>query len=273
MGEVTGISWTDHTFSPWWGCVKVSPACTNCYAELWADRFPRTAGLWGAESPRRVSSDKVWRDPLKWNKKAEADGVRRRVFCASMSDVFENRRDLDEPRARLFTLIEATPSLDWLLLTKRPECVDKLAPSLWLPGIRTGSGGAWPANVWLGTTVESQEWAEKRIPALLSSPARVHFLSAEPLLGPLDLRKWISRPRGSLIPGIDWVIVGGESGPHAREMKAEWAADVRHQCSWADIPFFYKQGWGNRPDKEPLINGVLYREVPVTLIQRSEVRE
>lgn len=235
MSEFTGIEWTDHTFNPWWGCAKVSEACIFCYAEEWAGRFPKTQGLWGADAGRKIASEKVWGDPIRWNRAAEKAGARRRVFCASMADVFEARDDLDEHRSRLFGLIRETPSLDWLLLTKRPEQIrPRTPPSWWLRG--------FPANVWMGATVESQEQAEKRIPHLIGIPARVRFLSCEPLLGPVVLadacNDWLNDE-----PGIDWVIVGGESGSTSRPMHIEWARSLRDQCDGALVPFFFKQ-WG-----------------------------
>jgi protein gp37 len=152
MGKNSHIEWTHHTFNPWWGCAKVSPACQHCYAEAWAKRVG--ARVWGAKAPRRFFGNDHWNEPLKWNSEAKKNRIRYRVFCASMADVFEDRIDLDLWRARLWDLIDATPYLDWLLLTKRPESVEKL--SRW--------GAVWPANVWLGTTVENQECAEKRLP-------------------------------------------------------------------------------------------------------------
>jgi protein gp37 len=148
-----------------------------------------------------------------------------------MADVFEARGDLTAARERLWRLIDSTPSLDWLPLTKRPEHAAGLVP--W-------EGKSWPPNVWLGATVESQEWATMRIPLLLSLPARVHFLSCEPLLGALDLREWLpSGPHSR----IDWVIAGGESGPRARPLAAEWLRALRDQCLSAGVPFHFKQ-WG-----------------------------
>ena len=228
MGEHSGISWTDATFNPWWGCTKVSPACKNCYADTWARRTG--ASLWGDAAPRRFFGDKHWAEPLRWNAAAEKAGVRRRVFCASMADVFEARGELDPHRERLWRLIEATPHLDWLLLTKRPENIAKML------------GTATP-NVWLGTTVENEEMAEKRVPALLSNPATVHFLSCEPLLGPLDLRPWLVSDTH-----VSWVLVGGESGGGARPMQPAWALDIRDQCMAAEVPFHFKQ-WGEHDER------------------------
>lgn len=231
MGKNSQIEWTHHTFNPWWGCRKVSPACLHCYAEQWAKRVGQS--VWGAVASRRFLGDAYWKEPLKWNKEAVAEGTRRRVFCASMADVFENRADLKASRERLWTLIEATPCLDWLLLTKRPENVEAMVP--W-------SNGAWPLNVWLGTTVETQEYAEKRLPFLLKHSATVRFLSCEPLLGPLDLAKWFSKE--GYCP-IDWVIAGGESGGHgSRPMYPKWAKSLLHQCQAAKVPFHFKQ-WGD----------------------------
>jgi len=229
MAKNSHIEWTNHTFNPWWGCHKVSSACDNCYAEAWAKRVGQT--LWGLEAPRRFFGDSHWREPIKWDQEAKASGKRARVFCASMADVFEHRTDLQQSRTRLWTLIEQTPNLDWLLLTKRPQHILSLTP--W--------GDDWPANVWIGTSTENQKIAELRLPHLLSVPAAVRFLSCEPLLGPLDLRSWFNRR--SYNP-IDWVIVGGESGAHSRPMHPDWAVGLLHQCLRAQVPFHFKQ-WGH----------------------------
>ena len=239
MGRNSHIEWTHHTFNPWWGCKKVSPACDHCYAELWAKRMGHR--LWGIDSPRRFFSDSHWREPLKWNEEAQRSGVRQRVFCASMADVFESRRDLNEQRGRLWQLIDRTPNLDWLLLTKRPQNIGRIAP--W--------GSNWPTNVWLGTSVESQLLAEKRLPFLLKHPAAVRFLSCEPLLGPLDLRGWFRRE--GLYP-INWIIVGGESGAASRPMHPDWVTGLLHHCQHFDVPFHFKQ-WGQWVPAE-LVEGI-----------------
>ena len=194
MGKNSSIEWTDHTFNPWWGCEKVSPACTHCYAEAWARRVG--ADLWGSEAPRRFFSDDHWRQPIRWNLEAQAKKRRARVFCASMADVFEQRDDVECERRRLWGLIEETPWLNWLLLTKRAVSIERSVP--WR--------SAWPDNVWIGTTVENQRQATKRVPALLSLNAKVRFLSCEPLLGPIDLSRY------DVVGHLDWVIAGGESG-------------------------------------------------------------
>lgn len=230
MSTKTGIQWTDHTFNPWWGCQKVSPGCTNCYAETLSVRFGKD--IWGppAHSTRRTFGDKHWSDPVKWNVAAEREGRRHRVFCASMADVFEDHPDVKGERERLWELIESTPWLHWQILTKRPENVAGMVPQRWRGGL----------PFWLGASVEDQQRADERIPRLLSLPARIHFLSAEPLIGPVDLAAWWLAPT---FPGprVDWVIVGGESGPGARPMHLGWARSLVRQCGDAGTAAFVKQ--------------------------------
>lgn len=254
MGENSKIEWTHHTFNPWRGCVKVSAGCTHCYAEKQALRNPAVLGIWGADGTRVVASESMWKEPLRWNREAAEAGERRRVFCASMADVFEDRPDLHAPRARLFRLIDATPHLDWLLLTKRPENMRIRA----IEAARLAFDGgptwkdAWPANVWAGTSVENQEAADRRIPHLLEVPAAVRFLSCEPLLGAVDILPYVAahdpgdESYYALPPSarpLHWVIVGGESGPGARPMHPDWARGLRDQCQTAHVPHFFKQ-WG-----------------------------
>lgn len=229
MAKNSHIEWTHHTFNPWWGCKKVSPACDNCYAEVWAKRVGQD--LWGSTADRRFFSDAHWREPIKWNEEAGLNGTRARVFCASMADVFERRAILNKERARLWDIIKHTPNLDWLLLTKRPQNLLYMTP--WVKN--------WPHNVWVGTSVENQRLAEIRLPHLLAVPAAVRFLSCEPLLGPLDLRSWFNRKK--FYP-IDWVIAGGESGPNSRPMHPDWATSLLGQCQNAKVAFHFKQ-WGH----------------------------
>ena len=241
MGESTAISWTDHTFNPWWGCERVSPGCQNCYAEAFAKRTGNA--VWGKNADRRRFGDKHWSEPLKWNRQADAEGRQHRVFCASMADVFEDRDDHKPDRERLFDLIEATPHLTWQLLTKRPQNVTRLTEDRWL---------IWPENVWIGTTVEDQTRAEERIPTLLRLPAAVRFLSCEPLLGRVSFRdEWVARTRRGwdfLQNGrIDWVICGGESGPRHRPIDLANARSLQDQCEAFRIPFFFKQVGGRTP--------------------------
>lgn len=231
MGENSDIQWTDHTFNPWEGCQRVSPGCENCYAEARNARFhPRADGgpsHWGPSAQRLMRSPAYWKQPEKWNREAKRDGVRRRVFCASLADVFEDRPELVDTRARLFQLIEECDGLDWLLLTKRPQNMLRLA-SVW--------GDEWPSNVWAGTTVEDQRRADERIRELASVPAVVRFLSCEPLIEAVDLAR----------PDVDWVIVGGESGRGARPFHVEWAADIVKSCRAVGAAPFVKQ-MGARP--------------------------
>jgi len=225
MVENTSIEWCDHTFNPWEGCVRVSPGCDHCYAETRARRFGN-GSLW--EGERRRTSPSYWQQPRKWNRRAADAGVRETVFCASLADSFDNGAPAFA-REDLFELQRETPSLDWLMLTKRPENIKRMRPKDWGDGYR---------NVALGVSVENQEEADRRIPLLLANPAAMHFLSIEPLLGPVDLSRWLGT-----ICRIKWVIVGGESGPGARPMNPEWVRALRDQCVAAGVAFFFKQ-WG-----------------------------
>lgn len=247
MGKDTSIEWTHHTFNPWWGCVRVSAACDHCYAETWAKRLG--ADVWGPKAERRFFGDSHWKEPLKWNADAVAQGVRKRVFCASMADVFENRADLIPHRLRLLDLIARTPQLDWLLLTKRIHLVKKQLPK----------GYVFPSNVWLGTTVENQAEADKRVRHLLdfATPA-VRFLSCEPLLGPLDLRRFLTRNQAGV--RVDWVIAGGESGHGSRPMEPQWPDELRKQCTSARVAFHFKQ-WGHWAPVELAMDALTKRTV------------
>ncbi|MFK4794910.1 phage Gp37/Gp68 family protein [Sphingobium sp. ZW T5_29] len=272
MAENTKIEWTDHTFNPWIGCTKVGPGCDNCYA---ADLSKARLGVpWGAGEPRRHTAASTWKQPRAWNNRAAKLGIRYRVFCASLADVFDNEVPA-EWRAELFQLIRETPHLDWLLVTKRIGNAEKMARA----------AGCFPSNVWLGATIVNQAEAERDIPKLLAVQGpRFRFLSMEPLLGPVDLTMlslsgdaemdalrpltWASQVEewrdtsdtwqadfedwfghhpdnvSGLIHGaLDWVIVGGESGPHARPMHPDWARSLRKQCEEAGVPFLFKQ-WG-----------------------------
>lgn len=227
MAENSKIEWTTHTFNPWIGCTKVSPGCDFCYAEARMDHRLH-AVQWGAHGERKRTTPTYWKQPLLWDRKAREAGVRHRVFCASLADVFDNQAPV-EWRADLWHLIKATPNLDWLLLTKRPQNIAKMLPPGW--------GDGWP-NVWLGTSVENRDEMLRRGPVLKAVPAAVHFWSSEPLLSDLG-----EIPSG-IIPS--WIIVGGESGPGARPMHPGWPRSIRDQCAAAGVPFFFKQvgEWG-----------------------------
>jgi protein gp37 len=241
VGENSRIEWCDSTFNPWVGCTKVSRGCDHCYAEAMMDhRYGKLE--WGPHGARKRTSEANWKKPLQWAKQARASGTRPRVFCASLADVFDNKVP-DEWRFDLGQLILATPELDWLLLTKRPENMTK--------GMLPVIGWPWP-NVWLGVTAEDQARADHRIPILLNTPAAVRFVSYEPALGPIEFGKWadegvyIDWLRGfdgsePPTPGLDWVIAGGESGPNARPAHPQWFRDVRDQCKAAGVAFHYKQ--------------------------------
>jgi protein gp37 len=246
MAENSKIEWTDHTFNPWMGCTKVSPACKNCYAERDMDhRYGKVA--WGPSGTRVKTSEDNWRKPLRWNREAKEQSIRYRVFCASLADVFEDWKGpmvdhhgeqidstMDDLRRDLFELIDATPNLDWLLLTKRPENIRaKWHPFNW----QTPSDVPHRSNVWLGTSVESSDYLS-RIDSLKAAGglASVLFISAEPVVGPMPTL-------GEYLGGIDWVITGGESGPDARPADPEWFRSIRDQCEMHNVPFHFKQ-WG-----------------------------
>lgn len=348
--ENTNIEWCDATFNPWIGCTHVHAGCTNCYAEAFAKRYGKAR--WGPGGTRVRTSPAYWRQPLKWDRKAAEAGVRARVFCASLADVFEDwggsvtatdhgepvalwhgpsrlgvdavctaggmlvspwhkttdggpvivpgyrRATLDDLRADLFRLIDATPHLDWLLLTKRPENIRRMWPlesagmQAIFPGAPGNLGKPVPCvkrncrhNVWLGTSISDQETADKQLPALLECRdlAPVLFLSVESLLGPVDLRtdvtvcdycgrytldkKRCDCPCGAPLiqdpytfaERINWVIVGGESGPHRRPCKVEWIASIAGQCRDAGVPCFVKQDAAAKPGQQGRIPDQLWR--------------
>lgn len=294
MGAETGIEWADATVNVWEGCTKVSPACKNCYAETnspvramemrigealqvepSADG-KRRLKMWGVRGFRYETTN--WEGQLRaLNRKAKRGHIkltdsgatfeRPRVFINSLADTFEDwlgpvyqlkdgkpvvvAQSLDDVRARFFRVAEECTELDLLLLTKRPENVLRMVPLHWLK-----MDGKWPSWIWIGTTVEDQEHADKRIPELLKVPAKVRFLSVEPLLGEVDLGRAyeVSPANGGTLAyplevndgqygRIHWVIVGGESGTNARPMHPDWVRKVRDQCAAAGVPFFFKQ-WG-----------------------------
>lgn len=237
MAKNSGIEWTDHTFNPWWGCVRVSEGCVHCYAETFSKRTGND--VWGVDKPRRFFKDKHWDEPLKWNAEAEKNGKPAFVFCASMADWLEDRPDLTEPRARLCKLVENTPHLIWLLLTKRIENAYRLTPPNWHFG--SNSDGA-PRNAWFGVTTEDQASYDKRIHKLIDLKPTLNvskiWLSIEPQISPIDLRGL----------KVDWAIVGGESGAGHRPFDIEWARSLKKQCGEIGIAYFLKQ-LGGFPDK------------------------
>lgn len=246
MAENTKISWAHHSFNPWVGCTKISPACDNCYAESWAKRTGHPE-LW--QGSRRRTTSANWQQPIRWNRRAEAAGRRERVFCASLADVFDNQVS-EEWRRDLWALIARTPHLNWLLLTKRPQNIAKMLPTeepYRLPWNAPWHQWPWP-NVWLGTTIENRREGARRAWELASVPAVVRFWSCEPLLEDLGdgtslgLRDTAVDGR----PAVSWVIAGGESGPKARPLALSWLRNFRDQCADANVSFFVKQ-LGARP--------------------------
>lgn len=263
MAEKTGIAWTDHTFNPWWGCVKVSPGCQHCYAETFSSRYGHN--VWGPAktTSRRIFGAQHWREPIKWNEAATANG-RARVFSGSMCDVFEDHPTANVVRPELWELIRRTPALDWQLLTKRPENILDMLPSDWADGYR---------NVWLGTSVEDQQRADERIPHLLGIPARVHFLSCEPLIGPVDLSRYLMMRAEGASTGIDWIIIGGESGPNFRPMELQWLANLVHEVRQysPDTALFVKQDSAFRNEQRGRIPDSLWiRQFPDKSTRLSE---
>ena len=302
MADISNIAWCDSTFNPWIGCTKVSPACDHCYAErLVTNRLKHEA--WGPGAQRVRTAPTSWGKPLRWAKKpfyqcpscnwrgdestikravgkAYVEGLsggrcpycavrmspaRRRVFCASLADVFDNAVP-HKWRDDLFCLIQRTPNLDWLLLTKRIGNVERLLADIACPGL--------PSNVWLGATICNHAEARRDVPKLLSTPAAVRFVSIEPMLGAVDLRRLLvddllldaltgcwdglaaRAPLPAILPSIDWVICGGESGPNARPMHPDWARSLRDQCAVLGTPFFFKQ-WGEWAPRGPESMGYL----------------
>jgi protein gp37 len=235
-----------------WGCVKVSEGCKYCYAEAFAERLG--LDLWGPRAERRTFGDGYWQEPLRWNAQAEHDGYRRNVFCSSMADTFEDHPVVEQERQRrLWPLIATTPWLNWLLLTKRPENMLRMAP--WQDN--------WPDNVWVMTSVETQRRADERVPLLLNVPAVIRGLSIEPQLEHINVTRWLDR--------LQWVIVGGESGPNARPFDPDWARALRAQCAEAGVAFFFKQYGGMYHNTGGrLLDGRTWNEMPVPVMQARQ---
>ena len=230
MGEKNAkIEWCDHTFNPWIGCQKVSPGCHHCYAEAMMDhRYKKVQ--WGPHGERKRTSEQYWKKPIQWNALARTfrkeNSHRPRVFCASLADVFDNQVD-SSWRNDLFAVIRKCNKLDWLVLTKRPENIEKMLPSDWRDGY---------SNVWLGTTAEDQTRFDFRWKRLKKVPAVIRFISYEPALGPVRL------PSNGFLP--DWLISGGESGAGARTLRPQWVRDVIADCRHFGVAPFHKQ-WGS----------------------------
>lgn len=254
MAERTEIPWADGTFNGWIGCTKVSPGCVQCYAEADFDHRKHRAE-WGPGKPRIRTSADNWNKPKQWNRKhAEfyAKHVRRRrVFCASLGDVFDPEVP-EEWRTDLWELIRQTPNLDWLLLTKRADRIVEFLPEDWGKGYD---------NVWLGVTVENKKHGLPRVDILREIPAKVRFLSCEPLLEDLGAPD---------LTGIHWVIAGGESGPRARPMAHEWVHGIYWHCYTSRVAFFFKQWGGPGRDKGGcLLGGRVEKHWPIVKNERE----
>lgn len=277
MGTDSGIAYVDHTFNPWIGCDKVSPGCKNCYAEV--ETFPRISKkrglpLWGPNAARHRTSASNWRLPYRWNREA-ADAralaaiegnpyERPRVLCASLCDICEDRRDLDPWRTELWNLIEQCAELDWMLLTKRPECITRMVPDTWLrlpddckcdyadsKHVCQGPRAGWPSHAWFGTSIEDQRAADERIPHLLEVPARVRWLSAEPLIRPLDLSmhlQFFNVKTWKRAPSEIHLVVVGAEGHGKRPCDLSWIRSIRDQCNDAGVACFIKQ-LGSNPSQ------------------------
>lgn len=259
MGDATGIEWTERTWNPWHGCTKVSPGCDNCY-------MFREKKQYGQDPEMVVRSKTKFFDPLKWARAGVESAL---VFTCSWSDFFHKAGD--EWRREAWEIIKATPQFTYQILTKRPSRIVRHLPADW--------GAGYP-NVWLGTSAESHEWAERRIPLLLDIPAAVHFVSAEPLLDSINFQELCTAPghtldalsgRGTDDRGVyarralKWVIVGGESGPGARPMDEEWARWIKDGCEATGVAFFLKQ-LGGHPDPRAkglaVIDGERFTQMP-----------
>lgn len=264
MGKNTKIEWCHHTQNFWIGCTKVSPGCANCYAERQWDTkesLSKRSPLWGPSGVRILTSIENCNKPLAWDKEAKDAGERRRVFCSSLSDFFEARADLFDYRKDAFKIIEKCKNLDWLLLTKRPENVNPMISAIYGD---VDTFFAENKNIWIGTSVENQIIAEKRIGHLIKIPAQTRFLSVEPLLGPLDLYDiYLKGVRTQVLDKINWIIVGAESGPKARPMDENWVRTLRDQAVKNNIPFMYKQMVVNGEKFSlPELDGTVWNQFP-----------
>lgn len=242
MADETGISWTDHTFNPWWGCTAIAPGCDNCYA---AALDKRTGGdHWNPHVKPRRTAPANWRKVLKWNEQAEIENRRHRVFCGSMMDWCDN----NSPHGALgdlWALIRSTPMLDWQLLTKRSALIKNCLPDDWRDGYE---------NVWLGVTCENNGIGKRRVCDLSLIPAKVRFVSAEPLLEEVN---------GLPLEKIDWLIIGGESGPNCRPMEKLWVEKLITDADRHDVSVWFKQWGGNCRDKGGcLLNGIELKQWP-----------
>lgn len=301
MGETTEIGWCDSTMNFWLGCAKVAPGCLHCYSEEeQVNRWGRV--VWGPRGTRSKTAADNWKKPFTWNRKAAKAGVRSKVFSISQGDFFEDWKGrildhknfvgwvssdegvewhpptktfhsmngmrpltMNDLRRDAFKIIDETPTLDWLLLTKRPENVRDMTPSVYGadPNINTDLVKGRRDNVWLGTSVSDQETADDFLSKHLKNAGlgRLLFVSVEPILGPINLMPYLG-------PGmIEWVIVGGESGEHRRPSEVEWYWQLRNQCLEAGVPCYIKQDTGEKSGEQGRLPGPLWdtKEFPPVL--------
>jgi len=242
MGQQTIISWTERTWNPWRGCTKISPGCKNCYMFTAQKRYGR--------DPAVVVRTKTWKDPARWQRRAATEGWRELVFTCSWSDWFHETADAWRDDA--WQVVRSCPNMIFQILTKRPERIADHLPSDWRDGYE---------NVWLGTSIETSEYTG-RADMLRDVPAAVRFVSAEPLLGPLDELN---------LDGIDWLIVGGESGPGFRPMDHTWARVLRDRAIAAGVAFFFKQSAAARTEMGTSLDGVEWRQLPESLLQHHKM--
>ncbi len=236
MAQASAIEWTEATWNPVTGCTKISPGCTHCYAQRMAKRLRAMGQLRYRNEFKLTLQPDVVETPLRWKRP-------RMIFVNSMSDLFHK----DVPTEfiiQCFAVMQEASQHTFQVLTKRPQRAAAMAGVL-----------PWPDNVWMGTSVESADYVS-RIELLRKTPAAIRFLSLEPLLGPI--------PRLPL-RGIDWVIVGGESGPGARPVESEWILQIRDRCLRYDVPFFFKQWGGVHKSKAGReLDGRAWSQMPVT---------
>ncbi len=252
MADTTAISWTKHTWNPWRGCTKVSPGCDHCYMFTAQHKRQKQSGNFELWSPEIVQRTKTWGDPLRWQRAAEKAGIIETVFTCSWSDWFHDKAD--QWRVEAWQLVRRCPNLHFQILTKRAERMGRHLPPDW--------GDGYP-NVWLGVSVESQKY-KWRLDYLRKTPARVRFVSAEPLLEDLQLTP-------GQVAGIHQIIVGGESGPDYRPMDHQWARNILELCSQERIAFFFKQSAALRTEMGTRLDGCVYKEYPLDLAAEAKV--
>ncbi len=233
MGKNTGISWTEHSWNPWRGCKMISPGCANCYMFREQRRF----GL----DPEVVTRTTTWGQPKKWQREAVAKNQKQMVFTCSWSDWFIEAADAWRPEA--WEVVKACPNLMFQILTKRPNLIKDRLPPDW--------GEGYP-NVGLGVSIESAPYFW-RADELRNIPAKIRFISAEPLLASV---------KDIDLTGIHWVIAGGESGPDWRPMDHEWVREIRDKCQEQDVAFFFKQSSGALPGTGNVLDGRTHEEWP-----------